>query len=132
MSAENREVVRSVQLLPDADVLALLTDDKAEGMWIDQVGPFFDPSFQGTIRFPGMAPVAVVGLDGLREVWRGWMSHWASFRVEIEDPISAGAFVVQVFRTYGRRHPDAPEEALRTCLNTSEGRISASPVELSG
>ena len=125
MSAENSKLVRSVQPTPDVDVAALLADDEATDRWIDEVVPFFDPSFQGTIRFPGMAPVTVVGLDGLRNVLRGWLSHWVSFQVEIEDVIENGAFVVQVFRANARRHPDAPEEERkRTVLWTlRDGRI---------
>jgi len=125
VSAENREIVRSVQPMPDLDIAALLADDEATDRWIDEVVPCFDPSFQGTIRLPGMAPVTVLGLDGLRNVLRGWLSHWVSFQVEIEDVIENGAFVVQVFRANARRHPDAPEEERRrTVLWTlRDGRI---------
>ncbi len=125
MSAENAELVRSAMPMPEVDVAARLSDDEAMDRRIDEVERFYDPSFQGTVRLPGMAPVTFLGLDGLRNVLRGWMSHWASFQVEIEDTISAGAFVVQVFRAHGRRQPDAPEEALRRTVlwTVCDGRI---------
>ena len=99
--------------MPDVDVAALVADDDATDRWIDEVGPRFDPSFEGTVRLPGMAPVTVLGLDGLRSVIRGWLSQWASFQVEIDDVIENGAFVVMVYRATARRHRDAPEEERR-------------------
>lgn len=126
MSAENVEVVRSTHPGPDVDVAALLTDDEASGRWMEEVAPLFDPSMQGTIRLPGMAPVTFLGLDGLRDVWRGWLKGWASFRVEIEDVVDGGECVVVVNRGHGRRRPDAPEETLwRTVVWTvRDGRIA--------
>jgi SnoaL-like domain len=125
VSAENSELVRSALPMPDVDVAARLTDDEAADRWIDEVERFYDPSFQGTIRLPGVAPVTVLGLDGLRNVMRGWLSHWVSYEVEIEDVIENGAFVVMVFRANARRHPDAPEEERRRTVlwELRDGRI---------
>ncbi len=126
MSAENSALVLSALPLPDVDVAARLTDDEAVDRWIDEVERFYDPSFQGTIRLPGMAPVTVLGLDGLRGVFRGWLSHWASYQVEIEDVIENGPFVVTVFLAKARRHAtDAPEEERRRTVlwTVRHGRI---------
>ena len=113
MWAEGSEPVRSALPMPEVDVAARLADDETADRWIAEVERFFDPSFQATIRLPGMAPVTVLGLDGLRNVMRDWLSQWVSFRVEVEDVIENGAFVVTVFRADARRHPDWPEHELR-------------------
>ncbi|HME04594.1 MAG TPA: nuclear transport factor 2 family protein [Solirubrobacteraceae bacterium] len=119
MSAEAVELVRAIHPGPDVDLVPLVNDDEACVRWGELFGHLFDRSFQGTIRFPGMAPVTFLGLDGLRNVWRAWLSHWASFHVEIEDVIDSGAFVVVVNRCHGRHLPDAPAETLgRTVLWT--------------
>jgi len=87
--------------------------------------PLVDPSFEGTIRLPGLAPVTFLGLDGLLAVWRRWLTKWASFRVESEEMIDAGEHVVAVDRGYGRREPDAPEEPLRRTVlwTVRDGRV---------
>ncbi len=113
MSAENLEVVRSIYPGPEVDLVALLSDDEAVGRWFEQAAPFVDPSFQGTIRLPGLTPVTFFGLDGLRDLWRGWLRQWASFRVNVEDVIDGEEHFVVIDRGYGRRRPDAPEEMLR-------------------
>jgi hypothetical protein len=127
VSAENVEVVRSFYPGPDVDVKALLSDDEAAGRWIDAVTPLVDPSFQGTIRLPGLAPVSFLGLDGLRDVWQRWLTRWASFRLEFEDVIDSGERVVAIDRGYGRREPDAPEEMLRRTVvwTVRDGRIAS-------
>jgi hypothetical protein len=93
--------------------VALLGDDEAAGRWMGAATPFLDSSFRGTVRLPGLAPVTFLGLEGLRDLWQGWLGQWASFRVEVEDVIDSGERVVVVDRGYGRREPDAPEEMLR-------------------
>jgi len=111
--------------MPEVDVAARLSDDEVMDRWIDEVERFYDPSFQGTVRLPGLAPVTFLGLDGLRNVLRGWLSHWATYHVEIEDVIENGAFVVMVFRATTRRDLDAPEEERRRTVlwTVRDGRI---------
>jgi ketosteroid isomerase-like protein len=129
VSAENVEVVRSIVRSfypgPDVDVKALLSDDEAAVRWIDAVTPLVDPSFRGTIRLPGLAPVTFVGLDGLRDVWQRWHTQWASFRLEAEDVIDGGERVVVVDCGYGRRETDAPEEMIRRAgiWTVRDGRV---------
>ncbi len=113
MAAENADVVRSIYPGPDVDLAALLSDDEAAGRWVDGTTPWVEPSFQGTVRLPGMMPVTFLGLDGLRDLWQGWLRQWASFRVVIEDVIGGGELFVVIDRGYGRRRADAPEEMLR-------------------
>lgn len=109
MSAENVELIRSMHPGPDVDLAPLVNDDDAAGRLRDALEHLFEPSVQGTIRLPGMAPVTYSGLDGLREAWRDWLRHWASYRDEIEDVIDGGERVVVVHRSYGRPKPGAPE-----------------------
>ncbi len=125
MSAENGELVRSAMPMPEVDVAARLSDDEVMDRWIDEVGCFYDPSFEGTVRLPGMAPVTFLGLDALRDIFRGWLSRWATYQVEIEDVIENGAFVVMVFRATARRQLDTPEEQRRRTVlwTVREGRI---------
>jgi len=125
VSAENGELVRSAMPMPEVDVAARLSDDEAMDRRIDEVECFYDPSFQGTVRLPGMAPVTFLGLDGMRDVMKGWLSRWATYQVEIEDVIENGAFVVMVFRATTRRQLDTPEEERRRTVlwTVRDGRI---------
>ncbi len=113
MSAENVELVRSLQLDPDVDVATLVNDDDAAERLRAAIGRLFHPTVQCTMRLPGMAPVAYSGLDGLRLAWRDWLMQWASYRVEIEDVIDRGERVVVLLRGHGRHEPGAPEVTRR-------------------
>ncbi len=114
MSAENVDLVRSVYPGPEVDVVALMTDEEAAARWIKTVAPHFDPSLEGTVRLPGMAaPVIFVELQGLRQVWRGWIGNWKSFYVEIEEMIDGGERIVTVDRVHGHHRPNEPEDTLR-------------------
>ncbi len=125
MSAENGELVRSAMPLPEVDVASRHSDDEAMDRRIEEVERFYDPSFEGTVRLPGMPLVAFRGLDGLRDILRGSLSRWATYQVEIEDVIENGAFVVMVFRATARRQLDTPEEQRRRTVlwTVREGRI---------
>ncbi|HME05024.1 MAG TPA: nuclear transport factor 2 family protein [Solirubrobacteraceae bacterium] len=126
MSAENVELVRSVYPDPEVDVAALITDDEAAAQWIQAVAPRFDPSLEGTIRLPGLgAPVIFRELQGLRDVWRGWLGHWTSFHVEIEEVIDGGERILTVDRAHGRHRPEEPEDTLRRTViwTVRDGRI---------
>jgi ketosteroid isomerase-like protein len=113
VSAENVELVRSLQLAPDVDVASLVKDDEASERLSDVLAPLFDPSVECTMRFPGMARVTYSGLDGLREAWRDWLRYWATYRFEVEDVVDGGERVVVVLRGHGRREPGRPETTLR-------------------
>ncbi len=122
---ENVEAVRSFYPGPDVDVKALVGSDEAAARWIDAMAPRVDPSFQGTIRLPGLAPVTFLGLDGLLDIWRRWHTKWASFRLESVEMIDAGEYVVAVDRGHGRHETDGPEETLRRTVlwTVREGRV---------
>jgi ketosteroid isomerase-like protein len=114
LSLENVEMVRALQPGPDMDVATVLADREAAARWLEEVAPHFDSDVQGTMRFPGMAPVTYAGgLEGLAEAWRDWLRSWSSYRFEIEDVIDGGDRVVVVKLGRGRQRPGAPETALR-------------------
>jgi len=113
VSAENVELVRSLQLGPEVDVVSFVSvgdpPDERQGA----LERLFDPAVECTMRLPGMAPVAYLGLEGLRDAWRDWLKHWASYRVETEDVIDGGERVVVVHRSRGRPGSDAAEVTRR-------------------
>jgi hypothetical protein len=109
VSAENVELIRSLHVAPDVDVATLVNDDDAADRLRSDLGRSFHPSVECTMRFPGMAPVAYSGLEGLRLAWRDWLKQWASYRVEIEEVLDRGERVVVILRVHGRREPGAPE-----------------------
>ena len=113
MSAENVELIRSLQVDPDVDVAALVKDDAASGRLRDVLERLFHPSVECTMRFPGMARVAYSGLDGLHDAWRDWMKHWASYRHEIEEVIDGGESVVVLHRSVARPRAGTPEVTRR-------------------
>jgi len=110
---------------PGFDLAAVVNDDQAVSWWRDVLSDRFDPAVKGTMRFPGMAPVTYTGMDGLRDAWRDWLRHWASYRDEIEDVIDGGERVAVLHACYGRTSPGAPEITVRTATvwTLQDGRI---------
>jgi ketosteroid isomerase-like protein len=114
VSIENVELIRALQPGPEVDVASVLADEVLVAQWIGEVVPFFAPDVQGTMRFPGMAPVTYTGgIEGLAEAWRDWLRSWNSYRFEVEDVLDGGDKVVVVKIGRGRQRPAAPESSLR-------------------
>lgn len=127
MSLENVELVRSLQPGPDMDVAGVLADEEAAARWLAEVAPYFEDDVQGTMRFPGMAPVTYSGgLEGLAEAWRDWLRAWSSFRFEVDEVHDGGDQVVVVKVGRGEPRPGAPEKVLRRAAiwTVREGLIS--------
>ena len=126
MSAENVELVRSLQPGPDTDLIALVTDDDLARQWRETAESRFDPDVEIAFYFPGMAPVTYPELIGLRAAWRDWLERWASYRVEIEDLIDAGDQVVVMHSDYARPVPGAPEVERRSAAvwKVRDGRVT--------
>ena len=114
MSQENVELVRSVLPAPDADIIALFTDDTPSGELVKRMAPALDPDFVSVKHVPGAEPDAAKGLRGLRAGWLDWLAPWASYRAEIEEMIDLGDRVVAVLCDYARRERDGPEIALKS------------------
>ena len=113
LSAENVELVRSLQPAPDIDLIALVIDDDAARRWRERAESLFDPALQVSFRFSGMAPVTYLELTGLRSAWRDWLVRWASYRVDIDDLLDAGDRVVVMHTDYAQPKPGAPEVVRR-------------------
>jgi ketosteroid isomerase-like protein len=114
MSLENVEMVRTLQPGPDVDVAAVLADEVAAAQWIGEVIQLFAVDVEGTMRFPGMAPVIYAdGIEGLADAWRDWLRSWSSYRFEVEDMLDGGDRVVVVKFGRGRQRPTAPETSLK-------------------
>ncbi|HMD52776.1 MAG TPA: nuclear transport factor 2 family protein [Solirubrobacteraceae bacterium] len=126
MSAENVELVKSLQMGPDVDVASFLEDDEAVARLRDAIACSFDPLVQCTMRFPGIPPVTYPGgLDGLHAAWRDWLRQWESYRVEVEDVLDCGEQVIVALRVQGRRTPRSPETTHRraTVWTVREERV---------
>jgi len=126
MSAENVALVMSTRIGPDVDLSSLAGDASASTQVLDGIRNAFDPSFQCTMRFPGLAPVIYTGgVEGLGAAWRDWLKHWASYRIESEEVIDRGEQVVVVHTAYARSRPGTPETALRraTVWTVRDSRI---------
>ena len=122
MSAENVELVRSIQPGPEVDLVALFADAGAARQ-ADVLGPLLDHGFECAIHlFPGAPATVYSGLDGLRACWLDWLAPWASYRTEIEELIDAGERVVVIVRDYGRREQGASEvEMMGATVYTAQG-----------
>ena len=125
MSQENVELIRSVLPGPDADLVALFSDDSARGELMQKIERSLDPSFVSVKHSPGAKPDIAHGLDGLRAGWLDWLAPWVSYRTETEDVLDLGDRVVSVLCDYARRGPDAPEVALKSAAvwTVRDGRI---------
>jgi hypothetical protein len=125
VSAENVELIRSLQPLPKTDLVALFTDDAATARMAQALGHLLDPGFLSFFHFPGAQPTSYAGLDGMRTGWLDWLAPWASYRTEIERLIDLGERVVTVVRDYARRQPGAPEVDFlgATIWTVRDGRV---------
>ncbi len=127
MSAENVELVRSLQPAPGFDVAAALSDEESTARWLAEVDSYFDPAVTGTMRFRGMSPVTYAGgLEGLAEAWRDWLRSWSSYTFEVEEILDGGDRVVVIKLGRGRPRPGAPETVLRraSIWTVSDGLIT--------
>ncbi len=107
-------MVHSLQPAPDVDVASVLADEEATAQWLEAATPYFAPDVQGTMRFPGMAPVTYAGgLEGLADAWRDWLRAWSTYRFEVQEVLDGGDCVVVVKVGRGKPRPDAPEKLLR-------------------
>jgi ketosteroid isomerase-like protein len=125
MSQENVELVRTVLPGPDADLVAVFSDDGTSGELMQMMARVLDPDFVAVKHSPGAEPEINHGLDGLRAGWLDWLAPWASYRTEIDEMIDLGDRVVAVLCDYARREPDAPEVALKSAAvwTVRDGRV---------
>jgi ketosteroid isomerase-like protein len=125
VSAENVELIRSIQPRPEVDLVTLFADAGADRQ-ADRLGPLLDRGFECAMHlFPGAPATVYSGLDGLRACWRDWLAPWASYRTEIDKLIDAGDSVVAIVRDHGRREQSAAEVEMRAAAvyTVQGGRI---------
>ena len=104
----------ALQLGTKEDAVALANDPAATAAYLQSIAGAVDPSFECTMRFPGLKPVIYrSGLDVLHTAWRDWLDHSAECRVEIEGVIDADALIVVFHRLHVRRRGIAPRASSR-------------------
>ncbi len=104
----------STSLELNVDLVSFAGDPGLSARRLDGIRNAFDPSFQCTMRFPGLAPVTYTGgVDGLRDAWRDWLKHWMSYRIEHEEVLDCGDRVVVVHTARVKSRPSVPEATLR-------------------
>jgi len=108
MSQENVEIVLAMQPSPDADIAALLRDDKQWKAAANAAAPLIHPNFECTLPLFGKAE-SHAGMDGLRVAWLDWTAPWATYRTVVEEAIDLGERVLLLLRDYGRRKATDPE-----------------------
>jgi ketosteroid isomerase-like protein len=93
MSEENVEIVRRFYLDSDVDLVEALADDEAMASYEAPLLPFIHPDFK-TIADQNFAEMGeakartVSGVEGIKGIWRDWLSAWESWRIDAQDFIS--------------------------------------------
>jgi ketosteroid isomerase-like protein len=103
MSAENVELVRSIQPPPDVDLIQLfMRDDPPEVVEaaLASPAPALADDFESVFHRVSSEPRQ--GVRGLREGWVEWLAPWASYRTEIDEVIDVGERVLVRTRDYAR------------------------------
>jgi SnoaL-like domain len=107
MSAEDVEMVLSIQLAGRADAATLASSDAAVAEYLAAIRDLFDPDFECTMRFPGLNPVRYRGGVGAFEAaWRDRLKHWAEYRIEVEGVIDADERIFVFHRAWVRQPQD--------------------------
>ena len=113
MAVEDVELVLSLQLDQGADAAAVASDDADTAEYLAAIAKALDPSFECTMRFPGVKPVTYKsGVDALRAAWQDRLRHWAEYRADIEGVIDAEPRIVVFHRAYVRRSRTAAESVM--------------------
>jgi hypothetical protein len=121
MSRENVELVLSAMGGPRLDMAALFGSDEPPAE-ID-VGVLADDvkvSFQ-----PRVVDQTFVGLEGLAEGWREWLSVWSSYEAEFEEVLDAGDYVVTFVRLRGETRHDhvVMEQPAAAVFKVEHGKV---------
>jgi ketosteroid isomerase-like protein len=102
MSRENVELVLSAMSGSHLDMLAMFSGDQPPaGIDVGILAEDVVISFQ-----PRVDDQTFIGLEGLAEGWREWLSAWSSYEAEFEDAVDAGDYVVTFVRLRGETRHD--------------------------
>ena len=123
MSQENVEIVRALQMPPDADLVVLLGGETLDATVVQAAVPMFHADVVGKL---GIGDVGGSGINGLSTVWREWLRPWASYRTELEDVIDLGDRVLVLVRDFGRRKGMTAEVAMTAASiwTLRDGRVA--------
>lgn len=125
MSQENVDLVMSLQLAPDADLVQLIRDDEMWAGLVEAVRPFVHAEAE-TYR-PGVPGGKVyVGLDGFRESWLDWLAPYAEYRTEVEEAIDGGERILLLQSSSGRLADSTKEVKLAPAVvyTVRDGKIA--------
>jgi ketosteroid isomerase-like protein len=101
VSAENVELVVGLFPAPDADLAQLMRDENWWTAWTDANASFFHP--EGETVWPGLPNgKTYTGPVGFRDLWLEWLAPWKTYRVETEDVIDLGDWVLVLVHAFGR------------------------------
>ena len=109
MSAENVELVKSLQPRPNFDLV-----EAFESRW-PRVRAFFEPRSRPDLEsgfVQAGSRTSYRGLDGFRQTWLDWLEPWDSYRTEMVRFIDCGDDVLVFVRDYGRRRGMSAEVKL--------------------
>ena len=128
MSAEDVELVRSLQPPPDVDLARdlFLRDADPETVAAAQAAlePFLTEDFECVFHRASDAPRP--GVAGLRDAWLDWMEPWETYRAEIDELIDLDGRVLVITRDYARRSGMADEVELQgsAIYTVRDGKIA--------
>jgi ketosteroid isomerase-like protein len=112
VSQENVELVRSLHPPPDADLARNFRDERRWAAMSGLFAPVLAPDFRcvahGYLEGDGET---FPGLEGLRYLWREWLTPWESYRTEVEQMIDLDDRVLVLVRDFGTRAEDDHEVA---------------------
>jgi ketosteroid isomerase-like protein len=123
MSAENVELVRSALFARPLDLVAVFV----EGQFSELFDPhLFHTDFEVAFAQPSGPATEYVGMHGLIEGWRDWLTPWATYAVDVEDFLDAGDVVVAfaVLRGETRRDRVKIEQQAAALATVEDGKIS--------
>lgn len=122
MSQQNVELVRNALFRSPLDLVAVFV----EGQFTELFDPdLFHPDLEVAFAQPSGPPTEYLGVQGLIEGWRDWLTPWATYGVEVDEYIDAGDIVVSLATLRGTTERDGveiaqPAASLATVL---DGRI---------
>jgi ketosteroid isomerase-like protein len=126
MSEANRELVRSLQVPPDTDVVPLFSDPAAWSAFAQINRSAFAEDFTAVGVGAPQGDVEGEGFDGLRDVFLEWLSAWASYRSTVKDVLAEGDKVMVVVEDHGVSRHDGVEVELRgaSVWTLRDGRVA--------
>jgi ketosteroid isomerase-like protein len=122
MSEENVELVRNALFRSPLDLVAVFVD----GQFTELFDPnLFHTDFEVAFAQPSGPPTDYIGMQGLIEGWRDWLTPWATYAVDVKDFLDAGDVVVAfaVLRGETRRDRVKIEQQAAALATVADGKI---------